>query len=265
MPQRTKTIYAGIAVVMGAALISLAVSFPAFLPVARRLLIGWWDDLFPLIKTRHPNSIFLLASGSSLCAAFVLLHLGMRRCLRQSKNRWAWSGTSYLMLIFVAAFACCFVGRRAGENIYWLPPSRSVEPGMKIATDPISMGRQLGIQLRLYSPDNQGNYPPQMEILVRETMLSPDDFYALFWREWNPGHVESWLYNGTITDSSPSEWPLFISPEFERGNRIVVFNDISAKKLSRDQFRTWISKWKTTSKEYNIEWSKELRDLLNLP
>ena len=133
---------------------------------------------------------------------------------------------------------------------------------------PSEHAKALVSALRYWSSDRQGNYPRQIEDVVRQGIVEPDTFYNLNWHEWTPGRVGPWIYvvsltmdSTGMTDSSSGDLPLLISPPLSDGSRIVAFNSSEVKQLSAADFRGWVEKWKKMFGEMKEPWPAGLEGL----
>ncbi len=104
----------------------------------------------------------------------------------------------------------------------------------------ISSARQLGIALKAYAADHNGSYPPQLADLITEDIL-PDESVLLF-KDPSSSQELPWLYNATLTDTSPGDAILLAAPTPNglpsgKQTRVVVFNDLTTQSLPEETFQ----------------------------
>ncbi len=99
--------------------------------------------------------------------------------------------------------------------------------------------KQLVIALKFYAADHDGKYPDQLSELVKDGVL--DDETLLEYKNPETKQGQPWLYNKTLTDSSPGTSAVLAAPiKSKDGKRVVAFNDGSVRLVTEAEF---ISAW----------------------
>lgn len=110
----------------------------------------------------------------------------------------------------------------------------------------ISNGREVVLALKLYAGDHDGRYPATLQELITSGTLTNAELLTL--ASTPTGEKKPWLYDKTLTDTSPGICMVLAAP-FTTGaggkqTRIVVRNDGSAESISEEDFQR--------AKDYNL-------------
>ncbi len=108
-------------------------------------------------------------------------------------------------------------------------------------TKATSQARQIGIALKAYAADHEGRYPANLNVLIDDGLL--DNVSLLLMRDSTSGESLPWLYNSTLTDTSPPDAILLAAPAPHKlpsgkPTRLVVFNDLTTQSLPEQDFQT---------------------------
>jgi type II secretory pathway pseudopilin PulG len=103
-----------------------------------------------------------------------------------------------------------------------------------------SQARQIGVALMAYASDHDGRFPATLTELTTGDYL-PDPS-VLFYKGKSPDGPQPWLYNPTLSDTSPSSAILLAAPVTTpkpsgTQTRVVLFQDLSVQNLAEDQFQ----------------------------
>ncbi|HYF37681.1 MAG TPA: hypothetical protein VD994_20435, partial [Prosthecobacter sp.] len=98
--------------------------------------------------------------------------------------------------------------------------------------------RQVGTALKMFATDNEGRYPRELGELVEEKLLEES---MLTVKDSKLGLVEMWLYDNTLTETSPGSAIVLASPlpimKGTKQQRIVVHNDMSVEIIAEAEFQ----------------------------
>lgn len=104
----------------------------------------------------------------------------------------------------------------------------------------MNQGRQVAMAVKIHAADNNGNYPAELKALLKDDILGLDQADLLTPKNTKSGEKEAWLYDNTLTDSSPGRSILLATPftvgQGSRVKRIVVRNDGSTESILESEF-----------------------------
>jgi hypothetical protein len=110
----------------------------------------------------------------------------------------------------------------------------------------LSSGKQLAIGLKRFAIENNGKYPASIEELAAAGIITDSSILQYSYPGRSP---EPWMYDKTLTDSSPGNFILLAAPEPVKAGsseeRLVVRNDGSAEFIPEEQFQRL--------KDYNLK------------
>lgn len=116
--------------------------------------------------------------------------------------------------------------------------------GMK--TKALSRGKHVVLGLKQYAAQNNGKYPDTIEELGAAGIIVDSTILKYSYAASSP---EPWMYDKTLTDSSPGNFILLAAPEpvkvGTKEERLVVRNDGSAEFIPEEQFQRL--------KDYNLK------------
>ncbi len=105
----------------------------------------------------------------------------------------------------------------------------------------LNSGKQIAIALKQYAADHGGKYPPTIQTLATENILTDERLLTF--------KGQPWLYDSTLTDTSPGRSIILAAPTptqvGTRTDRLVVRHDGSAEYMPDDLFQS--------AKEYNLK------------
>ncbi|MES2597780.1 MAG: hypothetical protein V4662_20780 [Verrucomicrobiota bacterium] len=97
-------------------------------------------------------------------------------------------------------------------------------------------GKQVGIALKVYAAGNDGRYPEKLSALIAKDLIVDDVLLVV--ADPQSSQPLPWLYDATLTESSPAEAILLATPFAYRGEkRIIVQNDGSALVIKEEEFQ----------------------------
>ena len=110
----------------------------------------------------------------------------------------------------------------------------------------INNAKQVALGLKQFAAQNSGKYPASIEELAAAGIITDSSLLQYSY----PGHpTQPWLYDKTLTDSSPGNFILLAAPQPVKvgssEDRLIVRNDGSAEFISEDQFQRL--------KDYNLK------------
>lgn len=110
----------------------------------------------------------------------------------------------------------------------------------------VSSGKQLAIGLKRFAIENNGKYPASIEELAAAGIITDSSLLQYSYPGKTP---QPWMYDKTLTDSSPGNFILLAAPEPVKvgssEERLVVRNDGSAEFIPEEQFQRL--------KDYNLK------------
>jgi hypothetical protein len=113
----------------------------------------------------------------------------------------------------------------------------------------LTAAKQLGLACKLYAGDHEGNFPPNLEVLVPE--YCPAEAFEGIGRSRARRKLVPFTYLPGQRDDGPPDLPLIVGPTSEKDRYVVVTVDQSAEicELSRysrylKRYREWIVRTK---------------------
>jgi hypothetical protein len=110
----------------------------------------------------------------------------------------------------------------------------------------LSNGKQVALGLRQFAAQNNGKYPASIEELATAGIITDS---RLLQYTYSSHPAQPWLYDKTLTDSSPGNFILLAAPETvsigSSEERLIVRNEGSAEFIPEDQFQRL--------KDYNLK------------
>lgn len=121
-------------------------------------------------------------------------------------------------------------------------PSFNVIQDKAEETAIMNQGRQVAMAVRIWAGENGGNYPAELKTLLKDEILLPQSAGLITPKNTKSGEQEPWLYDNTLTETSPGRSILLAAPftvgTASQPKRIVVRNDASAEVIPESEFES---------------------------
>lgn len=118
-------------------------------------------------------------------------------------------------------------------------PTFNVIQDMSKQTQMSNNGRQVVMALKIYANDNGGSYPAKLSKLMSEDIIQDERVLTAI--DPKTSEQTAWLYDATLTASSPGDAIVLATPFTYRGKdggkRVIVQNDGSALVIAEAEFQ----------------------------
>ena len=207
------------------------------------LLFGWWKYLAHVVPRMRFNVEIALCSAVALALATIGLHRILRRwrSARGDGERWRAGWTIRITAMLLLQFATSIAATGIVHQVGWLFRAEGLtyNAGVGLITNALSNVKQTMLGIRMYSGDQEEIFPKTLEELMPKYCTSSRIFFVHLDRNEPPERV---LYFPGYKGTDPQDTIVVASPRPLNGQRVIGFNDGSARPMDESEFQTRMQK-----------------------